>query len=46
MELVYAYDENNEFTGVTVDRWEALEKGYWKRGVSCWVVMVQEKVIT
>lgn len=38
MELVDAYDENNEFTGVTVDRWEALGKGYWKRGVSCWLM--------
>lgn len=45
MELVDAYDENNEFTGVTVDRWEALEKGYWKRGVSCWIMNKKGEIL-
>ena len=45
MELVDAYDENNEFTGITVDRWEALEKGYWKRAVACWIINKKGEIL-
>ena len=45
MELVDAYNENNEFTGIIVDRWKALEQGYWKRGVSCWIMNKKGEVL-
>ena len=38
MELIDGYNENNEPTGDIVERFEAFDKGLWKRTVSCWIL--------
>lgn len=38
MELIDGYNENNEPTGDIVERFEAFDKGLWKRVVSCWIL--------
>ena len=42
MELIDGYNENNEPTGDVVERFDAFDKGLWRRTVSCWIL--NEKV--
>ena len=45
MELIDGYNKDNEPTGYIVERFEAFDKGLWKRTVSCWVLNDEGKVI-
>ena len=45
MELVDIVDENNKLTGQIEDRWEAYNKGLWRRTVSCWIMNEKGEVL-
>ena len=45
MELIDIVDEKNELTGEVAERWEAYEKGLWKRTVSCWIMNENGEVL-
>lgn len=44
-ELVDIVDENNKLTGQIEDRWEAYNKGLWRRTVSCWIMNEKGEVL-
>ena len=44
-ELVDIVDENNKLTGQIEDRWEAYNKGLWRRAVSCWIMNEKGEVL-
>lgn len=45
MELVDIVDENNNLTGEVEDRWEAYEKGLWRRVASCWIMNKKGEIL-
>lgn len=45
MELVDIVDENNQLTGQIEERWEAYNKGLWRRTVSCWIMNEKGEVL-
>lgn len=45
MELIDIVDENNKLTGQVEERWVAVEKGLWKRTVSCWIMNEKGEVL-
>lgn len=45
MELIDVVDENNILTGEIAERWEAYEKGYWRRTVSCWIMNQKGEIL-
>lgn len=45
MELVDIVDKNNKLTGQVEDRWEAYNKGLWRRTVSCWIMNEKGEVL-
>ena len=45
MELIDGYNKDNKPTGHIVERFEAFDKGLWKRTVSCWVLNDEGKVL-
>ena len=45
MELVDIVDENNQLTGQVEERWDAYNKGLWRRTVSCWIMNEKGEVL-
>ena len=45
MELVDIVNENNELTGQVEERWKAIEKGLWRRTVSCWIMNEKGEIL-
>ena len=45
MELIDGYNENNEPTGDVVERFDAFDKGLWRRTVSCWILNEKGEVL-
>ena len=45
MELVDIVNENNELTGEVEERWKAIEKGLWRRTVSCWIMNEKGEIL-
>ena len=45
MELVDIVDENNQLTGQVEERWDAYNKGLWRRIVSCWIMNEKGEVL-
>ena len=45
MELIDIVDENNKLTGQVEERWEAYNKGLWRRGVSCWIMNKKGEIL-
>lgn len=45
MELIDIVDESNKLTGQVEERWEAYNKGLWKRTVSCWIMNKKGEIL-
>lgn len=45
MELIDIVDENNILTGKIAERWEAYERGLWRRTVSCWIMNEKGEIL-